>query len=61
MISSAIMIASAMSHEWRNNDEFSWFWNLSRYDAVPILRVFVVSAIIGFIVSVWGLIERRSK
>lgn len=55
----AIIFAGAMSLEWNHNGQFSAIWNISQYGLMPSIYVFVAIAVIGLIVAVWGLFEKK--
>ena len=56
-ISSALLIASAMTHDWINDGQYSYIWNLSRYGAMPVLLLFIIVAIVGLLVAIKGITE----
>lgn len=59
IISAALLLAGSMANEWTVNGQFSSFWNLSRYGLMPILFVFVGIAVIGIVIAVVGLFDKK--
>lgn len=59
-IGSAILLAGTMANDWTVNGQFSFSWNLSQYGLMPALVVFVLVAIVGLGVGVWGLFEKKN-
>ncbi len=59
IVSTAILLAGAMSNEWTVNGQFSAFWNLAEYGLMPALYIFIGIAVIGILLSIWGMFERK--
>ena len=59
MLSMAILLAGAMAHEWTIDDRFSAFWNLTNYGLMPVFYTFVAVAVIGLIIAIWGMLEKK--
>ena len=58
MVSSAILMAGSMAQDWTLDGVHSFSWNLTSYGLMPILKVFVVIAVIGLVISIWGALEK---
>lgn len=59
IISIALILAGSMANEWTVNGEFSSLWNISQYGLMPAVYIFTGIAIIGFVLAVWGLIDKK--
>lgn len=59
MLSMAILLAGAMAQEWTIDDRFSAFWNLTKYGLMPVFYTFVAVAVIGLIIAIWGMLEKK--
>ncbi len=59
MLSDAVLLGGAMANEWVNNGKLSAFWNLSQYGLMPAFYLFAVTAFIGLVLAVWGMLERK--
>lgn len=59
IISIAQVLAGSMANEWTVNGEFSSLWNISQYGLMPAVYIFTGIAIIGFVLAVWGLIDKK--
>ena len=61
IISLSIVLAGSMANEWNVNGQFSSFWNISQYGLMPAVYCFIVIAVIGLIIAVWGLFDKKDK
>ena len=59
VLSVAVILAGSMANEWTVNGNFSAFWNISQYDLMPTLYVFAGISIIGIVLSIWGMFEKK--
>lgn len=59
IISIALILAGSMANEWTVNGEFSSLWNISQYGLMPAIYIFAGIAIIGFVLAVWGLLDKK--
>ncbi len=59
LLSTALLLAGSMANEWTINGEFSSFWNLSQYGLFLFLCIFILVAIVGLVVAIWGVIEKE--
>lgn len=59
VISIALILAGSMANEWTVNGELSSFGNISRYGLMPVIYIFISMAIIGFVLAVWGLFDKK--
>ncbi len=59
LLSAAVLLAGTMSNEWTLNGQLSSFWNLSQYGLMPVLYIFIAIAVLGVIVAVWGVFEKK--
>lgn len=59
VISTALVFAGSMANEWTVNGEFSSFWNITQYGLMPVLYIFIGIALIGLVLAVWGLFDKK--
>ncbi len=59
VLSIALLLAGSMSNEWTINGHFSSFWNLSQYGLILALYIFIGIAIIGLVIAVIGVFEKK--
>ena len=59
IIAVAIILAGAMANEWTVNGQLSAVWNITQYGLIPALIIFSIIAVIGFLLSIWGLFEKK--
>ena len=60
LISCAIIFATSMGVHWTLNDKWasSW-WLLSQYGLTPVLYIFFTITVIGLVLVLWGLCEKK--
>lgn len=61
VLSLAIILGGSMALEWTVNDQFSSFWNISRYGLMPAVYCFIVIAVIGLVIAIWGVFDKKDK
>ena len=59
VISTALVLAGSMANEWTIDGKFSSFWNISQYGLMPVIYIFIGIAIIGLVLAVWGLFDKK--
>ena len=59
-ISIALILAGSMANEWTIDGEFSSFWNISQYGLMPMVYIFSCIAIIGLILAILGLFDKKN-
>ena len=59
IISSAILLSGTMVTGFIHNGEYSFAWSLSQYKLTIPLNIFIVIAVVGFALCIWGLIEKE--
>ncbi len=60
LVSCSILLGGSMGIKWTHNDEWaSAWWLLSKYGLSPIFYIFVVLAIVGLVIAVWGVCENK--
>lgn len=59
VISLALIFAGSMSNEWTVNGQFSSVWNISQYGLMPLIYIFSAISIIGLLLAIWGLFDKR--
>lgn len=59
-LSTAILLAGTMAHDWTNNGKLSFSWNLSSYGLMPAFVIFIVVAVAGLLLGIWGLFDRKN-
>lgn len=58
IIATALLLGFSMIKDWINDDTYSVIFNLSRYELLPVLAVFIFVAILGMVISLWGIFEK---
>ncbi|MGI5895955.1 MAG: hypothetical protein ACOX6U_03260 [Oscillospiraceae bacterium] len=61
VLAAALLLAGSMGNEWTVNGQFSAFWNLSQYGLMPAFYCFIGIAVLGFIVALIGLFEKKER
>ncbi|MCD2493696.1 hypothetical protein LQE92_13880 [Lacrimispora sp. NSJ-141] len=61
VLSLSIVLAGSMSNEWTVNGQFSSFWNISQYRLMPAFYCFIAIAVIGLVIAVWGLFDKKDN
>lgn len=59
VLSLAVLVFGAMVHDWTIDGQHSVFWNLSRFGLMPVLYGLTAIAVLGLIIAVWGLLEKK--
>ena len=59
IISSAILLSGTMATGFTHNGEHSFVWSLSQYKLTTPLVIFIIITVVGFALSIWGLIEKE--
>lgn len=60
LVSCAILLAGPMGMQWTHNGEWaSAWWLLSKYGLAPIFYIFVAVAIVGLVLAIWGVGEKK--
>ncbi len=59
MVSDALILAGSMANEWTVDGHFSALWNLSQYGLMPALYIFSGIAVLGILLAVWGLMDKK--
>ena len=58
-LANAIILARAMVNEWSVNGELSAMRNIGRYGLTPAMVTFSITAAIGFLLALWGVLEKK--
>lgn len=58
IIATALLLGFSMIKDWIINDTYSVIFNLSRYELLPVLAIFIFITIVGMVISLWGLFEK---
>lgn len=58
-LANAIILAGAMANEWNVNGELSAMRNIGRYGLTPAMVTFSITAAIGFLLALWGVLEKK--
>jgi hypothetical protein len=61
VLSLSIVLAGSMANEWTVNGQFSSFWNITQYGLMPAVYCFIVIAIIGLVIAIWGIFDKKDK
>ena len=60
LVSDAILLAGTVCTQWTLNGELaSALWILSQHGLVPVFFVFAIIAVIGLVVSLVGIFEKK--
>ena len=59
IISMAVIFAGSMAQDWNINRQFSAIWNIQQFGLMPLVYMFAGVSIIGLVLAVWGLIEKK--
>lgn len=60
LVSDAILLAGPIGMQWTHNGEMaSAWWLLSQYGLVPVFFVFATIALLGLIVAIIGVLEKK--
>lgn len=59
ILGSAILLAGTMAHDWTLDGKLSFSWNLSTYGLMPSLVIFVLIAVAGLLLGIWGLVDKK--
>lgn len=59
LLSVAIILAGSMANEWSVNGQFSAIWNIKQYGLMPAIVVFSIISIVGLLLAIWGLFEKK--
>lgn len=59
VISIAVVLAGSMANEWTVNGQLSSLWNISQYGLMPAVYIFVSIAVIGLVLAIWGLFNKK--
>lgn len=59
IVSVALVLAGSMANEWTVNGQFSSFWNITQYGLMPAVYIFVGIAMIGLVLAIWGLFDKK--
>lgn len=60
ILSFAVILAGSMANGLNVNGDFSAFWNLSQYGIMPAMYVFIGISIIGILLAIWGIFEKKN-
>ena len=60
-LAAALLLAGSMSNEWTVDGQLSAFWNLSQYGLTPAFYCVIGIAVLGFIVALVGLFEKKER
>ena len=60
VLSTAVILAGSMANDWTINGRHSAFWNISRYGLMPATSIFLGIAVVGLILAVWGLFDKKN-
>lgn len=58
-LANAIILAGAMANERSVNGELSAIRNIGRYGLTPAMVTFSITAAIGFLLALWGVLEKK--
>ncbi len=59
LVSVAILLASTIGNIGTIDGRYSVMWGLSQYGLMPAFYLFSGIAVVGAIISLWGLIEHN--
>lgn len=61
IISVAVLLAGSMANEWTVNGQFSSFRNISQYGLMPVVYCFIGLAVIGILIAICGLFDKKEN
>ena len=65
IISTALLLSGTMATGMQiamyHNGQYSFIWSLHQYQLIVPLIVFVIIAVVGFALSIWGLFDKKDK
>ena len=61
IISIAILLAGTMATGFVHDGEYSFVWSLSQYKLTTPCIVFGIIAVLGFLLCLWGLMEKKDR
>ena len=61
IMSIAILLAGTMATGFVHDGEYSFIWSLTQYKLATPCIVFGIIAVAGFLLSLWGLIEKKDR
>ena len=61
VLSTALLLSGSMANDNMINGGWSAFWNLEKYGLMNAYYVFIVIAIVGFIIALLGVFERDKR
>ena len=60
LVSCAILFAGSMGIQWTHNNKWaSAWWLLSQYGLTPVLYIFLAITVVGLVLALWGLFEKK--
>ena len=59
LLSVAVLLAGTMANDWNVNGELSSFRNMAQYGLMPVFYIFIVIAVLGIGVAIWGMLEKK--
>lgn len=59
LLSVAVLLAGTMANDWNVNGELSSFRNMAKYGLMPVFYIFIVIAVLGIGVAIWGMLEKK--
>ena len=59
ILSDAMLFAGSMANDWTINGQHSAIWVLSRYGLMPLVLFFVLIALLGIAITLWGILEEK--
>jgi len=59
LLGTAILLASTMANTYSSNGKVSFLWTLSFYGLIPALVIFTVIGIVGFLLGIWGMSDKK--
>ena len=61
MISTAILMSGTMATGFFHNGRYSFVWGISKYQLTTPFVIFIIIAVIGIALSLWGLFEKQDS
>lgn len=58
-LANAIILAGAMANEQSVSGELSAIQNIGRYGLTPAMVAFSITAAIGYLLALWGVLEKK--
>ena len=60
MLGAALLLSGTMANNMIIDGHWSFAWNLSAFGLMPALIIFIIVGVVGLILGVWGLFDKKA-